>query len=338
MMLAMRDSYQVIGVESSPYTVKVRAVLRYRHLPHTWLCRFPQFYPPTAHVRPALMPVVRFPDGELRVDSTTILFALEALHPERSLIPADPVLALYAFLLEDMADEYLTKLVYFFRFGAPVDRVFGSQWVTDDSSADLGASELERRAQEFVVRQDGRRTIVGVRVESGAHFEATYRRLLEALNGGVGLDRFLFGSRPSLADFGIFGQLHTLSSDPTPSAILRSVAPRVEYWVRRAHDLSGVDGRWQSSPAPSATVVSLLRIVGDTYLPFLRANFVASAQGAPAFRYHVKCWRALRSAFATLTPADRERACPLLRETGCLELLEEPEPQMSTSPQFTRNL
>ena len=31
-----RENYEIVGVESSPYSIKVRAVMRYRHLPHTW--------------------------------------------------------------------------------------------------------------------------------------------------------------------------------------------------------------------------------------------------------------------------------------------------------------
>ena len=57
----MQETYRIIGVESSPYTVKVRAVMRFRRLPHVWLSRMPQYFEETEHVRPLLMPVVQFP-------------------------------------------------------------------------------------------------------------------------------------------------------------------------------------------------------------------------------------------------------------------------------------
>ncbi|MEO8559751.1 MAG: hypothetical protein ABI439_11860, partial [Rhodospirillales bacterium] len=77
------------------------------------------------------------------------------------------------------------------------------------------------------------------------------------------------------------------------------------------------------------------RMIGDTYLPFLKANFDADLAGQdrfavtlagqayaqPTFRYHVKCLKTLREAFAALAPADRDRATPLLTTTGCLPYL-----------------
>ena len=64
------EKYRLIGVELSPYTVKLRAILRYRHIPHVWLCRFPQFFEETRTLNPGLMPVLQYPDGAYRVDST----------------------------------------------------------------------------------------------------------------------------------------------------------------------------------------------------------------------------------------------------------------------------
>ena len=141
---------------------------------------------------------------------------------------------------------------------------------------------------------------------------------------------------PSAADFALYGQLRTLSADPTPAALLRAQAPRLEYWLRRADDLSGVDGQWQVSPQPGAVVVDLLHMIGDTHLPYLAANARADAAGRdhfavdlaggpfaqPPFRFHVKCLAALRAAYAALTPAEKDRAAPVLMTTGCLAYLQ----------------
>ncbi len=333
---ALRDRYVVVGVDASPYTMKVRAVLRYRHLPHAWLCRMPQFYAPLAGVKPLLMPVVRFPDGSHRTDSSSIIAELERVHPgHRSVQPDDAVLAFYALLIEDMADEWMTKPLFFYRFNHAADRQFASAWVMDDAYPDMSEAELAAKADAFVRRQDERRDIVGATPQNEKLLAASFTRLLTILRPLFANERFLFGSRPSVADFALYGQLRTLDADPTPSAIIRSQAPRLEYWVRRADDLSGIDGQWQESAAASDVVSGLLRMIGDTYLPYLKANFDADAAGQdrfavtlagqnyaqPVFRYHVKCLKTLRAAFAVLAPADRDRAMPLLEESGCLAYL-----------------
>ena len=88
------NTYRIIGVESSPYAVKVRAVMRYRRLPYVWVARMPQYFAETAGVRPLIMPVVQFPDGSYRTDSTPIIHDLERLHSGvRSVIPDDVALA-----------------------------------------------------------------------------------------------------------------------------------------------------------------------------------------------------------------------------------------------------
>lgn len=332
----MSDSYEVIGVEASPYSVKVRAVLRYRRLAHTWLCRMPQFFAPVADVRPLLMPVVRFPGGERRVDSTPIILALEERHPgARSVLPDDPVLAFYARLIEDMADEWLTKSLFHYRFSFAADAEFAAHWVMDDAWPGIYTAELDAKAADFLGRQTERMALVGVTPENAPVLERTLGRVLAALEPHVALDRFLFGSRPSLADFGLAAQLRTLCTDPTPAALIRRTAPRVEHWVRRMDDLSGVDGDWQTGIDPAPAMRALLALAGDSYLPFLQANAAARETGAQSFSvtladgaysqspfaYQARCLGELRSALARLTPAQREKAASVLSETGCLEFL-----------------
>jgi len=53
---------------------------------------------------------------------------------------------------------------------------------------------------------------------------------------------YLFGSRPTLADFGLFGQLIILATDPTPASEMRRRAPDVLLWLLRLDDASGVEG------------------------------------------------------------------------------------------------
>lgn len=327
------NPYRVIGVTASPYSVKMRAILRYRRIPHIWVIRTPEEEARLKDVQPLLMPVVEYPDGSFRTDSTPIALDLEERHPgDRSILPDSPGDAFLALLIEDMADEWLTKPMFHYRFAYAADRRYGPHWVIDDRRPDLAdGGAFEDALQAFLDRQSGRMALVGCTPENAPVIEASYHRLLAIMERHVRREGFLFGSRPSLADFGLFGMLKTLDTDPTPMAIMRAEAPHTEHWVRRIDDASGVDGAWRGGP-PSPWVTDLLRMAGDVYLPFLEANlaaveagddaFATEIEGRPysqgVFKYQAKCWRTLRAAYARLDAAERDRIAPLLDETGCL--------------------
>ncbi len=335
----MPDVYRVFGVESSPYTAKVRAVLRYRRLPHHWICRFPQMHEETRRVRPAVMPVVQFPDGSYRADSTPMLLAIEADHTgERSVLPEHLGHAFAARLIEDMADEWLTKCLFHFRFADELDGAYAARWVMSDAHAgtpDAGVRDVA--AEEFHARQVGRRARVGSTDANAPLLEATYDRLLEITEGFVGNECFLFGSRPSLADFGLYAQLKTLASDPTAQTRMRRKAPYTEHWVRRLDDASGVDGVWDpESLSADRPARALLRMAGDLYLPFLEANARALETGEETLRvalgdfvyeqrpfgYQRKCLETLRRALAALPAEARDELCPILEASGCWSALQ----------------
>ena len=329
--------YRIIGVESSPYAIKVRAVMRYRRLPYIWVARMPQFFAETAAVRPLLMPVVQFPDGEYRTDSTPIIHDLERLHPQqRSIVPADPACAFLSDVIEDMADEWLTKCLFNYRFSTVLDQTSGAGWVMDDAHPSMASADLTSLVEAFIERQVSRMPLVGCTPHNAPLLEAFYLSLLEILEPFVATDCFLFGSRPALADFGLYGQLRTLATDPTPMALMRRHAPRTDVWVRRLDDASGVDGAWYPGldELPPA-VGALLTLAGRFYLPFLEANARAIDSGAstveveldghaytqPVYRYQAKCRDFLVRSYAALPDVARERLMPLLQETECLRYL-----------------
>ena len=191
-------------------------------------------------------------------------------------------------------------------------------------------------ARRFAQRQIERMPLVGCTPQNTPIIEATYTRSLDMLESHVGFHDHLFGSRPSIADFGLFGQLKTLATDPTSLAIMRERAQRTESWTRQLDDASGLEGEWYPDRAalPEATV-GLLRLVAETYLPFLVANAAAIERGdekveltllgqtyaqAP-FGYQRKCLTVLRQRFTALNATGLDEIGPLLEETGCLPYL-----------------
>ena len=114
------DSIALYGSPGSPYTRKMLALLRYRRISYRFLSGGlgqPEGMP---RAKVSLLPTFYLPDsqGELEavVDSTPIIRRLEQEYPGRSVVPTNPVLGFLDLLLEDYADEWLTKAMFHFRW------------------------------------------------------------------------------------------------------------------------------------------------------------------------------------------------------------------------------
>jgi glutathione S-transferase len=325
-------TYSIFGALGSPYSMKLRALMRYRRLPHIWVHGAP-VRDALSQVRAPVIPVLRYPDDHYENDSTPLIYDLEARHPERKVVPADPAQAFIAHLLEDFADEWLTKAMFGYRWLDEIDQIQMSRWLAFDNMKGGGLKQSQAFAAQFSARQTSRMALVGCTRENFPLIEASTRAVLSALEAHVVNAHFLFGSRPSLAEFSIYGQLSQLATDPTPQAMMRVDYPYSFRWLAHIDDLSGIEGRWE--PGFSPVVHDLVRIAGEVYAPFLQANAAALAKGAErfsmttmgysyaqgSFKYQLKCLSELRTRYAALSPADQS-ACSSVLTAPWLTLLQ----------------
>jgi glutathione S-transferase len=322
------SGYTIYGGLGSPYSMKMRAVLRYRRLPHIWRQMQAGDEGVFQHVKAPVIPVIRYPDGSWHNDSTPMIFELERLHGERSIVPENATHAFLAYLLEDFADEWGTKAMFHYRWYRERDQTQMSQWLAFDRLGGRGRETVLSAAKMFRDRQVGRMALVGCTPQNAPAIEDSTRLILAAFEAMVTEQTYLFGTRPSLADFGWFGQISQLAVDPTPQDMMRAEFPFTFRWIAELDDASGVDGAW-GEPAPA--VRELLKLAGQIYFPFLLANARAVAKGEEtftvellghpytqgAFKYQAKCLAELRAAYAKLGGA----ADAVLADTGCLEAL-----------------
>ena len=332
----MNERYRLIGSTASPYAIKLRALMRYRRIPFDWVIMTKALRQQTAHLRPNLIPVLQYPDGSFRGETTTLAYDLEARHAPRSVIPEDKAIAFVCDLLEDLADEWAVKPLFFYRWWDPEDQAYVSRWAGEEWSTSDAEAGSPEEIEQFRRRQISRMPILGATAENRPLLEQSYHRILAAFEPHVGMTKYLFGSRPSLADFAWFGQLSEMATDPTPMRIMREKAPFTDHWTRRLDDASGVEGEWYPrEQALGGMAEALLRIAGELYLPFLAANAEAFAKGVERleinvwglpyaltpFKYQVKCLELIRAKFAALDVEHRTALRPVLESTGCWEHL-----------------
>jgi glutathione S-transferase len=326
----------LVGAPGSPYSRKLRAVLRYRRIPHVWVQRGSRESRELPRPRVELLPQLVFPGAnEALTDSSPLIRRLEGLHAGRAVIPDDPALAFLDALLEDYADEWLTKAMFHYRWAFAPDVGQAAAILPRWFRIDQPDAEARAAGRQFAARQIGRLGVVGSNPTTGTTIEASYRRLLALLDARLSEAPFVFGARPAAADFALYGQLTQLAGfDPTPRAIALESAPRVVAWVDVVEDLSGhepSDADWATREALPDSVRALFGEVGRVHAPFLLANADALARGAEEvacsidgrawtqkpFPYQAKCLAWLREAHAALAPSDRRAADRFLAGTGC---------------------
>ena len=120
--------HRLIGSTASPYAIKLRALLRYRRIPFDWVIMTKALRKATEHLRPSLIPVMQYPDGAYRGETTALAYDLESRHKARSVIPDDKAVAFVCDLLEDLADEWAVKPLFLYRWWDPEDQAYVSRW------------------------------------------------------------------------------------------------------------------------------------------------------------------------------------------------------------------
>lgn len=335
-------SIQIVGAIGSPYSRKMRAVLRYRRIPHVWIHQGSPESRELPKPRVELLPqlILPGPDGKLeaRIDSTPLIRELEQRYTRRSVIPPDPAMAFLDAMLEDFADEWVTKAMFHYRWAFAPDIAKAAAILPRWFRPNQPEAQAVAAGEAFAKRQIERLWVVGSNPTTAPVIEQSYRRLLRCLDAHFTEFRFVMGGRPGASDFGLFGQLTQLVGfDPTPAAIALAEAPRVVAWVGVVDDLSGIepqDDDWISSDVVPETLRALLTEMGRVYVPFLLANAEALEKGAEKvectidgqpwtqrpFPYQGKCLRWLREGYGALAADDRRRVDSLIAGTGCERL------------------
>ena len=294
------------------------------------------------------MPQVEMPDGSWLTDTTLIMRHIEHVQPEPRITPVDPVVRFISYLLEDFGDETLWRPALYYRWAFGEDATLMSSRLARGMLRDvplpffIRRQVILRRQQGVYLRKDG------VTPSTRAAIEQLYAAALDAMEFALRDASFVMGSRPTEADFGLFGSMFRhFFSDPTPARIMRERAPLTMAWVARLWALAPAS----FAGAPAVTEVPrslapLLRLATSSHLPYMRANADAVAAGGmqvtfrdfgagfsvPASPYRAWCLNELRREFQRLDTAQRDTVAAILADDAATSILVAPETAGAFSP------
>ena len=128
------------------------------------------------------------------VDSTPIIHQLETLYPGRSVLPPNPVVRFLDYLLEDYADEWLTKAMFHYRWCYRPDIDKAGAILPRWRSLTATDEELIPMAEFVKKRQISRLHVVGSNDVTAVVIENSYKRLLKLMSAHMNQSSFVFGN------------------------------------------------------------------------------------------------------------------------------------------------
>lgn len=293
----MSKTIRLYGWPNSPFTAKVRGFLRHKNLP------FDEITPTAWQFRKKIkkkigrymIPVAQHPDLGLLQDSYEIITRLDRYHNgevhgrqkfhcgvHHSFIPHSPKQRFVCKLLEAFADIWF------------IPTALHTRWNTTKENSVHMKKEFGRLAlpgyPTFAQKYAGERIgdamaaylpIFGVDEVTKPGFEEFIQYLLGALEKHLSKSNYLFGGRPSLADFAIMGPLyaHTWRD---PHSGWREIVERhshVTEWMHKTHgegeqgyipcEFSEQSSTWIPDDEIPETLLPLMRPVVKDFLPYI---------------------------------------------------------------------
>jgi glutathione S-transferase len=315
----------------SPYSVKVRSYFRYKAIPHQWILRNAENQAEyETHAKLPIVPLVVTPQGAGIQDSTPIIDKMEMLFPQPSIHP-EGVAGFISELIEEFGDEWGNKWMFHYRWTREVDQLCSAGRIARMRAPRANEVEHDTLTMQVRTRMAERLWFVGSNTQTAPQIEIGFQEMLALLDRHLAGRPYLFGARPAYGDFGLWGQLYELWTDPTAGALIEGGAPHVLDWIHRML-WPRAEGAFEAWPALAPTLMSILESqVGGKFMPWTLANEEALAEGRDEFsvklddevwiqkpqKYHARSLAMLRAKYAAVP--DKAALDPILADAGCLE-------------------
>lgn len=255
--------------KTSPYSAKVRAYLQWKGVAFEEIAPSARMLYGTIQkaVGRMIMPTILRPDGTWMQDSSDIIDAFEADEP--AITPPGPTQRVANLLLELHGDEWLPMVMLHYRWNRPVNRRFAMTEFARDGLPWIPRPLGRLMIRPMADRLSGYLPVLGVDETTIPGVEGFTADLLKHLDAHFAEHPYVFGGRPALADFAVFGPLWAhLFRDPDTTSLFDD-HPHVRGWMDRLLDPPAERGEFLPDDAVPATLDPVFRTLFAEQWPFV---------------------------------------------------------------------
>ena len=267
------STYTLYGSKASLFTGKARGYLRWKGVNFTEHAVNDDIMKNVIlkTVKWPVIPVMETEDGRIIQDTGDIIAEVERAEPGPSIMPDGPVQRFASELLHVYADNWLLIPAMHYRWN------YNEEWIYSEFGRS-GLPDATPQEHYKVGKARGQMfksfvPLLGITDETIPGVEASYEAFLAEFSAHLDVHPYLFGARPSLADFAFLGPLYAhLYRDPASGEIMKRLAPKVADWTERTIAGKGGNAELVSNDAIPETLLPLMTRHMSEHLPVIEAT------------------------------------------------------------------
>lgn len=268
--------FKLYGMYLSWYTDKLRPYLQFKGIAFDE--QVPSMYTFYRSIKKACgnptLPVLVTPEGEWLQDTSIIIERLEQRFPTAPVVPREPVQRFAAHLIELWGDEFWQSSAMYTRWSFyPENYPVWEEEAMRAFAPGLPRVLQRRIAQVPATRMRNYLPRLGCTARQNPLLERWTVQQCEALDAHFAEHPFVFGSRPSIADFGLLGPLYGhLGRDVRSSRVYLDPCPHLSAWIRRMNALRPGTGTFLEQDQIPGTLAPVFGSIFQEMVPYMAEN------------------------------------------------------------------
>lgn len=270
----MKHDYKFYGWQASYFAGKVRGYIKYKQLDFEEkeinIFDWRKIAKSTSRMA---MPAIESKEGEWFCDTPLIIEEFEKRHPTPSILTKTPIQTFVAELIQNWFDDCWLVVGLHSRWSYP------ENW--EKLNKDEGGKTFLPFTPKFIrdkvvdkfFKQNMSQHLPnqGIVPETYTLIERWTENILDILDAHFAKHGYLFGERPTVADFGLFGPMFGhLNRDPWPKRAWLDPRPNLQKWVEKMARGEQTSGELYPNDEIPPSIMPMVSIILKEFMPLMQ--------------------------------------------------------------------